>query len=249
MKLINNFKSPNFNIKRNRKISFIIIHYTAIENYRKAIKHLCDPNKKVSSHYLISQAGEIYNLVDEKNRAWHAGISYWDGYTDLNSLSIGIELDYSKNYKNNRYSKKMLESLLLLLKKLKKKHGIHISNILGHSDIAPLRKVDPGKQFPWIRLYNKGLAFNPNKKNKVKIEIIKKWFLKNKIITNKKITIFILNFIGYNTLQFGNSRNSFKKILYAYQSHFLQSNISGKADLTTVDFMIKHFITKVLTKI
>ena len=94
MKLIHKFKSPNFDKRASSKILFIIIHYTALKNYREAISYLSDPKNKVSSHYLISQTGAIFNLVSSKNRAWHAGISYWDGITDLNSTSIGIELDF-----------------------------------------------------------------------------------------------------------------------------------------------------------
>ena len=115
MKLIHKFKSPNFDKRKNSKILFIIILYTALKNYREAISYLSDPKNKVSSHYLISQTGAIFNLVSEKNRAWHAGISYWDGITDLNSTSIGIELDFSNYKKNKNYSKKMINSLVKLL--------------------------------------------------------------------------------------------------------------------------------------
>ena len=105
MKFINNFKSPNFDNRKLKKIYFIIIHYTALKNYEQAISYLCDPSKKVSSHFLISQNGDIYALVNEKKRAWHAGLSYWDGFTDINSLSIGIELDFSNNKNANAFSR------------------------------------------------------------------------------------------------------------------------------------------------
>ena len=120
MKLIHNFKSPNFNRRKYNKIEFIIIHYTALKTVNESIKFLCNKKNKVSSHYLISQNGEIYNLVSEKYRAWHAGVSYWASKTDINSISIGIELDFSPNYKNNIYGTKLINSLIRLLKKIAK---------------------------------------------------------------------------------------------------------------------------------
>ena len=121
MKLINKFKSPNYNKRESKKIKYLIIHYTALKNCSESLKYLCNKSKKVSSHYLISQQGDIYNLVSEKMRAWHAGISCWKNETDINSTSIGIELDYSPNHKNNIFTKKMIKSLINLLKILKKK--------------------------------------------------------------------------------------------------------------------------------
>ena len=95
MKLITKFKSKNFDSRRSNKIIHIIIHYTALDSLNEAIEFLCEPSNKVSCHYLISSKGEIYNLVNDKKRAWHAGISYWRGNSDINSTSIGIELDFN----------------------------------------------------------------------------------------------------------------------------------------------------------
>ena len=102
MKLIHNFKSPNFNERRSEEVKFIIIHYTAIKGELNSIKYLCSKKNKVSSHFLISKKGEIYSLVSEKKRAWHAGQSYWKGQKDINSISIGIELDYVPDIKNKK---------------------------------------------------------------------------------------------------------------------------------------------------
>ena len=155
MKLIHKFKSPNYNDRKSNNIEFIIIHYTALISISQSIKHLCLKDNKVSSHYVISQNGKIFNLVSEDKRAWHAGLSYWKGETDINSKSIGIELDYSLDKKNNKFSKDLMKSLIILLKNLIKKYSIKPENILGHSDISPYRKKDPGEFFPWHLLEKK----------------------------------------------------------------------------------------------
>ena len=152
--------SPNFNTPKRvrKKIKFIIIHYTGMKNESDAIERLQNPKSKVSSHYLISQNGTVYNLVEDKLRAWHAGRAFWQEMTDINSISIGIELDYNPYGKNNKFSFKMISSLKKLLLKLKKKYKINKNNILAHSDIAPFRKKDPGKHFPWKLLYSSNLV-------------------------------------------------------------------------------------------
>ena len=149
MKYITKYKSPNYNSRNNSQIKLIIIHYTALKNTEEAISYLCKKKNKVSSHYLISQNGITYNLVNEKFRAWHAGEAFWQGFTDINSISIGIELDYNPYGNNNKFSSKMISELKNLIIKIQKKYKISKNNILGHSDIAPFRKIDPGKYFPW----------------------------------------------------------------------------------------------------
>ena len=248
MKLINKFKSPNFNTRRYKKISFIIIHYTALESCEKAISYLCDKKNKVSCHFLISQNGDIYNLVNLQHRAWHAGISFWNDQHDLNSISIGIELDYSFNKLNNKYSKKMINSLIILIKRIKNKYKINNLNILGHSDIAPFRKKDPGRKFPWNKLQNENISFKPKIIKNIDHNIIIRWFKKNKITSLKKISLFIFGYIGYDTFGLNNYRKSYRQLLLAYQSHYLQKNVSGKIDKVTFEFLINHFLNKLLTK-
>ncbi len=249
MKLIHKYKSPNFDKRNKNNISFIIIHYTALKNYKEAISYLCDAKNKVSAHYVISQKGKVFNLVDEKKRAWHAGQSFWNDYKDINSISIGIELDFSSNKKNCTYSKDMISSLIILLKKLKKKYNINNENILGHSDIAPYRKKDPGEKFPWNKLQDQNISFNSYKKNTYDAKIVKKWFYKNKINSNKKIALFILAVIGYNTFDIKYNSNLFSKLILVYKNHFMQFNKSGKIDNKTLNFMINHFLNNLLTKI
>jgi Negative regulator of beta-lactamase expression len=140
MKLIHKFKSPNFDERKSKKISFIIIHYTALKSVSKSINFLCLKKNQVSAHYVISRNGEIYSLVSEKKRAWHAGDSYWNGIKDINSYSIGIELDYSANNLNEEYAEKQIKSLLKLLLKIKEKYSLNSKNILGHSDMLHIEK-------------------------------------------------------------------------------------------------------------
>ena len=249
MKLIHNFKSPNFNKRKHNKIELIIIHYTAIKSIDESISYLCDDKNKVSCHYLISQKGQIYNLVSDKNRAWHAGISYWNLKNDINSNSIGIELDYSPDYKNNIFSKKLVSSLINLLKILKRKYNISNYNILAHSDVSPYRKIDPGNKFPWYTLSKYDLAFNPKNVRKNEINIIRKWFKKRKILSKKKITLFMLAYIGYDTSLSIQKKFFYNCLIKNYQSRYLQNPKNGKNLKKTYDFIEKHFSILVLTKL
>tara|TARA_Y100001933_G_scaffold59303_1_gene59303 strand:- start:286 stop:972 length:687 start_codon:yes stop_codon:yes gene_type:complete len=150
--------SPNYGLRRaGTEIDFIILHYTAMST-KKSLERLCDPVHEVSCHFLIDMFGTCYQLVDENKRAWHAGKSYWRGYKDLNSRSIGIEL---VNSGNEQFPEVQIKSLIMLLQHLLEVHKINPKNVLGHSDIAPSRKSDPGKWFNWKKLANYGVALFP----------------------------------------------------------------------------------------
>src|SRR6478672_9709441 len=142
--------SPNFD---ERRPNFVIIHHTSSNSADRALQFLSEAASAVSAHYLISRDGRIYHLVDERRRAWHAGESYWGGQRDLNSASIGIELD------NNGYepfAEAQIAALIALLDDLKTYYKIPPQNFLGHGDVAPGRKVDPSVLFPWRRLAEQG---------------------------------------------------------------------------------------------
>lgn len=144
--------SPNWN-ERAEAISMVVLHYTEMESAERAIARMCDPDAQVSAHYLISEAGEVVQLVPEEKRAWHAGVSYWRGHTDVNGLSIGIELDHPGHLHGYRdFSEPQFAALVPLLARIVKKHDIPRANVVGHSDVAPTRKIDPGELFPWDRL-------------------------------------------------------------------------------------------------
>ena len=150
--------SPNFD-ERALPVTMAVIHYTEMAGAEAALRRLCDPASKVSAHYLISAGGEVTRLVGEDKRAWHAGVSYWRGIRDVNSASIGIELDHpGHKYGYTAFPDSQFEALVPLLARIVKTHRIPRANVVGHSDVAPARKIDPGELFPWERLAEYGLC-------------------------------------------------------------------------------------------
>ena len=244
MKFINKYKSVNFNLrKKGHKIKYIILHYTAIKSDYTAIQHLIDKNNKVSSHFLINKKGKIFSLVDLKKRAWHAGQSFWKGDRDINSNSIGIELDNTGHYINfERYTKKQIDSLIKLLNFLKKKYDIDNLNFLGHSDISPFRKNDPGEKFPWKKLSKHNLGFFPIELTAGEYEKIKKQL---QLKTNKSLkqsVLYMLSKIGYDISQIKkNNEQNFFLLIKAYQMHFRQNLVNGKLDKETLKMITSHF--------
>jgi N-acetylmuramoyl-L-alanine amidase len=144
--------SPNFD---ERRPSLVILHHTSSSDAGRALRTLTDPERRVSSHYLITRDGLVLQLVDERARAWHAGVSYWGGTRDLNSASIGIELD---NNGEEPFAEPLIEALLVLLAELRERYRIAPEGFLGHADVAPGRKVDPSRYFPWERLARHGFG-------------------------------------------------------------------------------------------
>jgi N-acetylmuramoyl-L-alanine amidase len=144
--------SPSFD---ERRPNYVILHQTSDDSVEDALATLQDPERKVSAHYLIGRDGSLYQLVGEDRRAWHAGVSYWGGNTDLNSGSIGIELD---NNGAEPFAEAQITRLLQLLGELKERYKLPAANFLAHGDVAPGRKVDPSAQFPWARLAAAGFG-------------------------------------------------------------------------------------------
>ncbi len=222
--------SPNFNLPKRVKhrIKFIIIHYTGMKKESAAIKRLQDPKSKVSSHYLIKRNGDIINLVPDLIEAWHAGVSSWKQFKSLNKNSIGIEITnpgHQHGYK--KFSKKQIFSLQKLLNILVKKYKIRKKFILGHSDISPGRKKDPGEKFPWEMLAKNKLSFWHNLDQKK----IKKFREKN-LITTIEENLFLKNLhkIGYNDVKKFNPKKNIKYLTLAFQRRFRQSLVNGKID-------------------
>lgn len=148
--------SPNFGPRRDGlKPSLIVIHYTAMNSAEAALQRLCDPAVEVSAHYLIGGDGTLWQMVAEENRAWHAGTGEWCGVDDINSRSIGIELD---NRGSHPFSEPQMACLEALLAGIMERWSIPPAGVIGHSDMAPGRKFDPGPHFDWARLEQLGLA-------------------------------------------------------------------------------------------
>lgn len=144
--------SPNWD-ERALPVTMAVLHYTEMESAEASLARLTDPAAKVSAHYLIGEDGEVVRLVPEDKRAWHAGASYWRGRRDVNSASVGIELQHPGHALGYRpFAEAQIEALLPLLHRIVREHDIPRANVVGHSDVAPARKTDPGELFPWERL-------------------------------------------------------------------------------------------------
>ncbi len=227
--------SPNFSKKRTEKkrVKFVIIHYTGMQSEIESIKRLKDKNSFVSCHYLINRAGKITLMVPENRIAWHAGKSKWKNFKDLNKYSIGIELvnkGHKFGYQN--FTNLQIKCLIHTCKRLKKKYKIKSSNFLGHSDIAPLRKIDPGEKFPWESLSKHNLGLWYSKKLNYNLNLKKQMhslFFKN------------LYKIGYRYFNLKNrDKKKETKIIKVFQQRYLPKNVSGKIDQKT--FKICHFL-------
>jgi N-acetylmuramoyl-L-alanine amidase len=150
--------SPNFD-ERDQPVSMVVLHYTGMRDAESALQRLCDPEAGVSAHYLIAEDGRILRLVAEDKRAWHAGKSYWRGATGLNACSVGIELvNPGHEWGYRPFTEAQMDALLPLLAGIVERHHVPPANVVGHSDIAPARKQDPGELFDWARLARLGLA-------------------------------------------------------------------------------------------
>jgi N-acetylmuramoyl-L-alanine amidase len=150
--------SPNFD-DRTRPVSIIVLHYTGMTDAAAAIDRLRDPEAKVSCHYLVAEDGQVLRMVAEEKRAWHAGRSWWRGMTALNDCSVGIEIvNPGHEFGYRPFPDEQIAALIPLVADIKERHGVTRGNIVGHSDIAPARKQDPGELFPWGRLARLRLA-------------------------------------------------------------------------------------------
>ncbi len=198
-----------------------------MQSARVSMDRLKDPNSKVSCHYFINRNGNIYKMVDDNKIAWHAGKSKWKNVRNLNKCSIGIEIQNKGHFIDyQNFPKKQISSLIVLIKSLLKKYKIKKSNVLGHSDIAPLRKKDPGEKFPWDFLSLKGVSiWYPKfklKKKEIKSKAKRKIFFKN------------VHKIGYRFFNLSQKSNRDRKIIMAFQRRFLPNEVTGKINDKTL---------------
>ena len=228
-------RSPNFEERKRRKIKYILIHYTNLSSTKESLKHLVDKKNKVSSHYLVDPKGKIYSLVEEKNIAWHAGISNWKKDKNLNKNSIGIELQntgLAGNYE--KFSNMQILALVKLIKMIQLKYRVLNSNVLGHSDISPDRKIDPGPKFPWRRLYNRGIGIMPKLLESKSTQNISPKQIKNLQVLLKQF--------GYRLKINGFMDKQTLLVLYAFQSHYCSSELKVKGNNLNLPRYLKELI-------
>ena len=163
MKLVS-CPSPNHDERsQGAAIDLLVLHYTGMKTADEALARLCDPAAKVSAHYTIGRDGRVYAHVPEERRAWHAGVSYWAGEHNVNARSIGIELvNPGHEFGYEPFPGAQIAALIDLADGILKRHPIPPRRVLGHSDVAPARKLDPGELFPWAHLAEFGIGLWPN---------------------------------------------------------------------------------------
>ena len=203
--------SINFNL---RKPNFVVIHHTAQDSLEQTLNTFTVPHTEVSAHYVIGRNGEVYQMLNDYVRAWHAGAGRWGNVTDLNSVSLGIELD---NNGNEPFSEAQIQSLLNVLNTLKTKYNIPTANFIGHSDVAPTRKVDPSALFPWKRLAENGFGYWPT----APLETPPEHFN----------PVDALRIIGYDT-------SNLDAAIKAFELHYIQDEVDG--ELTDADLQVLY---------
>ena len=232
MNEIKQFYSQNFDpIKRKKaNIKFLVFHYTGMKTEKSALKRLSSNYSKVSCHYFVKKNGDIINLVPDLYVSWHAGISRWKKLKKLNKFSIGIEIhNPGHQYGYKRFNKKQINSLKNLSLKLAKKYNLKSKHYLGHSDIAPNRKKDPGEKFPWefLSKYKIGVWHSLDKR------LLKKYRLKNIDNLDKIIFLGYLIKIGYFFKK--KKMNSILFAIKAFQRRFRPQLINGKIDFECLE--------------
>ena len=202
--------SPNFN-ERRAPISMIVLHYTGMETGEAAMERLRSPDFEVSAHYVVEEDGRLFQLVEEEKRAWHAGLSCWKGERDVNSASIGIEIvNGGHDFGLPGFPDAQIETVLELVGDIAERRGILAENIIGHADVAPGRKQDPGERFPWRRLVERGLSLWPDDRPARGLELEE-----------------ALDFIGYD-LSAGR-----EAVIEAFQRRFRPFTVTGEDDAIT----------------
>lgn len=224
--------SPNFSPRRCGPTDILLLHYTGMPTCEDAIEWLCNPQSQVSSHYTVTEAGEVYQHVDEAMRAQHAGVSFWAGETDINSRSIGIEIcnpGHEHGYRD--FPKKQIAVLADLCREIIARHGIPPQRVLAHSDVAPERKDDPGEKFPWKLLSEKGVGFW------VKPEPLEKdgvGFSRGDIGAHVGAMQRMLSVYGYGLEISGTFDEKTEAVVRAFQRHFRPKRVDGIADPSTI---------------
>ena len=223
--------SPNFEPRPSGvAVDMLIIHYTGMESAEAALSRMRDPAAKVSAHYMIDEDGTVYRLVAENMRAWHAGTASWGGGTNINDRSIGIELvNPGAEFGYRPFPMPQIEALEQLAGGLLKRHAIPARHVLGHSDVAPTRKQDPGELFDWARLAAAGIGLWPETENALETEVA----LASAHLPAMANIQELLQRFGYPIAISGEQDEETRLVITAFQRHFHPQNVSGDMDAET----------------
>ncbi|MEL6686838.1 MAG: N-acetylmuramoyl-L-alanine amidase [Pseudomonadota bacterium] len=225
--------SPNFNA-RALPVSILVLHYTGMETGQAAVERLCDPEAQVSAHYVVQEDGRVLQLVDDDQRAWHAGVSSWNGVTDVNSASIGIEIvNGGHDFGLPDFPDAQINALIPLCKRIIADHDIQPRNVVGHSDIAPDRKEDPGEKFPWSGLAAAGIGLWPGEGNG------DRRILFEPEDRDRGVTLLqqALAGLGYDVVLDGVMTETMVSTVRAVQRRYRPEQIDGIVDMETFDLV------------
>ncbi len=220
MKTNTTFQSPNFGARpEGSVINMLLLHYTGMQTGKDALERLCDTAAQVSAHYLIEENGEVFHLVPEEQRAWHAGVAYWGGETDINSCSIGIEIvNPGHEWGYRAFPPAQMKAVAALSEEILERHPIPAHRVLAHSDVAPERKEDPGELFDWSFLAKQGIGVFPETA------------APSQTISEENFIIKLGEY-GYQVDMKNPTGSVTKAAIIAFQRHFRQSKLDGKIDL------------------
>jgi N-acetylmuramoyl-L-alanine amidase len=224
--------SPNFGPRRDgARIDMLVLHYTGMKSCAEALARLADPAAQVSAHYVIDEDGTVYRMVDETMRAWHAGESTWRGATDVNSRSIGIELvNPGHEFGYRDFPAAQMDALIARARDILVRHSIPPINVVGHSDVAPLRKTDPGERFDWRGLAAAGIGVWP-KRPSIAARLDTGPYGDEQVMLNEAQTR--LARIGYGIAVTGRADEPTAAGLRAFQRRFRPKRIDGRLDAET----------------
>lgn len=238
--------SPNFN-DRKTSIDMLVFHYTGMESGEAALSRMREASAEVSAHYMVWEDGRVSQLVEEQKRAWHAGVGAWQGDTDLNSCSIGIEI---VNGGHNvpladgslpPYPEAQIASVITLAKAILERHDIPQGRIVGHSDIAPMRKEDPGEHFPWAALAEVGIGYWPGKVGSMSatpLALIGRGLGRDDSGSAVKRIKDMLRAIGYDLAAHEDYDEVLEAVIRAFQRRWRPQRVSGQADLETLSLIV-----------
>jgi len=223
--------SPNFGERRGAKRpDILLLHYTGMQDSRAALRRLCEKSSEVSAHYLVFEDGRIVQMVPESSRAWHAGISSWEGESDINSRSIGIEIcNPGHDFGYPDFPKRQIDAVIALCKDIVKRQKIRAERVLAHSDVAPARKRDPGEKFPWGRLHRKGVGHWV----RPAVTLRRKRFRLGDSSEEIRAAQEQLREYGYEITASGKFDAQTKSIVAAFQRHFSPRRVDGTLDAST----------------